>query len=132
MRFKINKALRVITTYSTFFLPRAQRTKVERFLRGREEFYKLDAADLVFVSFGKSGRTWVRVLLSRYFALRFGLESHQLMGFDNFHQSDSRIPRILFTHDNFLADYTGNRETKADYYGKKVVLLVRSPQDLDF
>jgi Sulfotransferase domain len=82
------------------------------------------------VSFGKSGRTWLRVMLSRFYQLRHGLAQRHLLGFDNLHLRNPAIPRIFFTHDNYLRDYTGHGDGKADYYGKKVVLLVRHPADV--
>lgn len=113
-----------------FFLPAEKKRALERRLRGKEEFRKLQLADVVIVSFGKSGRTWVRVLLSRFFQLRFGLTPSAFIGFDNLHRKHEGIPRVFFTHDNYLRDYTGNRDNKRDFYGKKVVLLVRQPEDV--
>ena len=40
------------------------------------------------------------------------------------------IPRIRFTHDRYISDYTGNRDSKRDFYRKKVILLVRDPRDV--
>jgi hypothetical protein len=113
-----------------FFLPPERKRRLERRLRGKEEFRKLRLADVVIVSFGKSGRTWLRVLLSRFFQLRFGLKPSAFIGFDNLHRKDEGIPRVFFTHDNYLRDFTGNRDSKRDFYGKKVVLLVRQPADV--
>jgi hypothetical protein len=112
-----------------FFLPRERRIRLERWLRGREESSRLAAADAVIVSYGKAGRTWLRVMLSRYLTLAFGLRGEQLLGFDNFHRQDARVPRIFFTHDNYLRDYTGAGESRRDFRAKRVVLLVRNPQD---
>ena len=106
----------------------ARRRTLERRLRGFEQHWKLRHADLVIVSYGKAGRTWLRVMLSRFYQLLYGLPE-RLLGFDNFHARDARVPRIFFTHDNYLADWTGHRDSKRDFYDKKVVLLVRSPQD---
>jgi len=130
MRTAFNKMLRVLARRLLFFLPAERRHQIERRLRGREELRRLQSADCVFVSFGKSGRTWVRVLLSRYYALRYGLKGDPLLGFDNLHRVNPKIPRIFFSHDNYLADFTGNRDSKEDFYCKKVVLLVRTPQDV--
>jgi hypothetical protein len=113
-----------------FFLPPERKRRLERWLRGKEEFRKLRLADVVIVSFGKSGRTWVRVLLSRFFQLRFGLKPSAFIGFDNLHRKDEGIPRVFFTHDNYLRDFTGNRDNKRDFHAKKVVLLVRQPADV--
>ena len=41
--------------------------KAERKLRGVEQHGKLQQADIVVVSFGKSGRTWLRVMISHLF-----------------------------------------------------------------
>lgn len=110
--------------------PAARRIRAERWLRGREEAWKLARADGVIVSYGKSGRTWLRVLLSRYWQLRCGLPDSLMLGFDNFHRRDPRAPKLFFTHDNYLRDYTGNRDDKRDFYNSRVVLLVRDPRDV--
>ena len=113
-----------------FWLPRERRRRAERWLRGFEQCSKLERADAVIVSFGKSGRTWVRVLISRVYQLHYRLRKDALLGFDNLHRKNRSIPRIFLTHDNYVQDYSGNRDNKRDYYGKRVILLVRSPQDV--
>ena len=126
----LNKVMRQIAAIALFFLSTEQKRTLERRMRGREEFRKLSQADAVVVSFGKSGRTWLRVMLSRYYQLQHGLSEKNLIGFDNLHRKNASIPRIFFTHDNYLADFTGNRDSKCDFYATKVVLLVRNPQDV--
>jgi hypothetical protein len=84
----------------------------------------------VIVSFGKSGRTWLRVMLSRFYQRRHGLAERHLLGIDHLHLCHPAIPEIFFTHDNYLKDYTGHADSKVDYDGKKVVLLVRHPADV--
>lgn len=120
---------RHVVLWLAFFLPAERKLALERWLRGREEFRRLRLADAVIVSYGKAGRTWLRVMLSRYLTLAYGLRGERLIGFDNFHKKDARVPKLFFTHDNYLRDYTGAGESRRDFRGKKVVLLVRSPQD---
>ncbi len=108
----------------------AERIRAERHLRGREQYERLQQAGAVIVSYGKSGRTWLRVMLSRLYQQVHALPEDILIGFDNFHNMDTRIPRIFFTHDNYIADYTGHTDTKADFYDKKVLLLMRDPRDV--
>jgi hypothetical protein len=129
MHTVIKKLTRFLVLGLLFFLPRKQKIRIDRWLRGKEEYRKLRLADCVIVSFGKSGRTWVRVMLSRFYQLRHGLSPRHLIGFDNLHRKNPAIPKLFFTHDNYLKDYTGNRDSKADFYDKKVVLLVRDPFD---
>ena len=121
---------RAVVLTPLFFLPKDRKIALERWLRGREQFKKLRRADVVIVSFGKSGRTWLRVMLSRFYQIRYGLSDKHLIGFDNLHWRNRAIPKLFFTHDNYLKDYTGNGDSKADYYAKKVILLVRHPADV--
>lgn len=112
------------------FVPAERGLRIERYLRGFEEYRKLGRAHAVVASFGKSGRTWLRVMLSRFYGIRHGLPESSLLGFDNLSRRHRAIPKLLFTHDNYLPDYTGNRHDKSDYLGSKVVLLVRDPADV--
>ncbi|MCB1884202.1 MAG: sulfotransferase domain-containing protein [Geminicoccaceae bacterium] len=124
-----SRLVREAVARGAFFVPAPRRLRLERYLRGKEEAEKLRRADAAVVSFGKSGRTWLRVLLSRFYQQRFALPDGSLFGFDNLHRKNGAVPRLLFTHDNYLKDYTGHGETKDDYLGTKVVLLVRDPRD---
>ncbi|MGE3873369.1 MAG: sulfotransferase domain-containing protein [Parvibaculaceae bacterium] len=110
-------------------LPRKTSLKFERYLRGKEEARMLGESDLVVVSFGKSGRTWLRVLLSRFYQLHYGLPANLLLQDDNMHVRNRAVPRVLFTHDNYLEDYTGTRDSKAPYAASRVILLIRHPAD---
>ena len=113
-----------------FWLPAQRRKKIERWLRGREEFKKLEKSDWVLMSWGKSGRTWLRVMLSRAYQLKGGLDARELLDFDNLKQLDPQLPAVFFTHNNYLRDYTGNQESKAHFKGKRIVLQVRDPRDV--
>ena len=107
-----------------------KKRRIERRMRGREEARKLKLADWVLVSWGKSGRTWFRVMISHVYKTMYGLPGDVLLGFDNLHRKDSRIPKVFFTHGNYLQDFTGNTESRCDFYDSKVVMLVRDPRDI--
>lgn len=124
------KVSREVLMALLFFLPEQRHIALERWLRGREETQRLAASDVVIVSFGKSGRTWLRVMMSRYYQLVHGIPESVLLGFSNYHRRDASIPKIFFTHDNYIKDYTGEHDSKASFYAKKVVLLVRNPKDI--
>jgi hypothetical protein len=134
MRVLLQSVMKQLTRFVVlkllFFLPKERKVAVERWLRGRDQVRSLRRADCVVVSFGKSGRTWLRVMLSRFYQVKHGLAERHLIGFDNLHYKNRAIPRIFFTHDNYVKDYTGNTDSKVDYYSKKVVLLVRNPADV--
>ena len=96
-----------------------------------EWWYKFHTADFTVVSFPKSGRTWLRAMLSHVFHQAFELSNFQLLQFANLHQLDKRIPRILFTHDEPYKvgpdKLSGN---KNKYYHRRLVYLVRDPRDV--
>jgi hypothetical protein len=113
-----------------FALPRQKRIDADRWLRGREENRKLQLADYVLMSWGKSGRTWLRVMMSRYYQQKYAIPEQHMLGFDNYHRCNAAVPRIFFTHGNYLRNYTGNWDDKAEFYGKKIIMLVRDPRDV--
>jgi hypothetical protein len=91
----------------------------------------LPDADAVFVSFPKSGRTWVRVMMSRVYHSHYGVPGEELFEFDNLHNLDPRIPRLLISHDGEPWQTPQGLPTdKSAYAGKKVILLARNPIDV--
>lgn len=112
----------------TYLLP----MKIGRPLRrGIRDSLALADADAVLVSFPKSGRTWVRVMLSRLYHAHFSVPGDEVLEFDNLHRLDPRIPRILVTHDGepWHTPEELQRDKRA-YAGKKILLLVRDPIDV--
>jgi hypothetical protein len=130
MADKARVAVRHLIMLLCFWLPAERRKKIERWLRGREEYKKLERSDWVLMSWGKSGRTWLRVMLSRAYQLKGGLDASELLDFDNLKRRDPQLPAVFFSHNNYLRDYTGNRESKAHFRGRRIVLLVRDPRDV--
>ncbi|MCR9105669.1 MAG: sulfotransferase domain-containing protein [Gammaproteobacteria bacterium] len=110
--------------------PQAEVLLAERKLRGLEQYKKLRSADVVFVSFGKSGRTWLRVMVSHLFRIKHDLPENAILSFDNFHNMEPAVPKTFFTHDNYIKDYTGEPDSKKPFYDKPVILLVRDPRDV--
>ena len=110
--------------------PEADILAAERKLRGVEQFDKLQRADIVVVSFGKSGRTWLRVMISHLFRLKYDLPENAVLGFDNFHNLNRDVPKTFFTHDNYIKDFTGDFSSKTPFYDKRVILLARDPRDV--
>jgi hypothetical protein len=111
-------------------LPRKHYRAIGRWVRGREEHRKLQHADCVLMSWGKSGRTWLRVMLSRFYQLAYDLPEGVMLEFDNLYRANPSIPRVFFTHGNYLRDYTNIWDSKAPFYPKKILMLVRDPRDI--
>jgi len=121
--------LQRILEHAGRLLPQSKRYPTERRLRGWLEQQRLSRADYVIVSFGKSGRTWLRVMISRLYQRKYSLQD-ELIEFSNYSRANAAIPRVLFTHDNYLRDYTGDGGGKGAFAGKRVILLVRHPADI--
>jgi alcohol sulfotransferase len=98
--------------------------------RARKRLRMLRDADLVVLSLGKSGRTWLRTMISHLYHQRHGIPEQSLIGFDNFHRLDPTIPRILFTHDLPRDPWNWRSDGKEPFLGKRVLLLVRDPRDV--
>jgi hypothetical protein len=130
MHMVIKRLVKWLVRAISVFLPEHKAHDLERWRRGREEFWKYNHCQFIFASYGKSGRTWVRVMISRYYQLVYQLPDNILMGFDNFTRLNKAIPKIFFTHDNYLRTFTGNIDSKKDFYPKQTVLLVRHPLDV--
>lgn len=107
-----------------------ERMQTERWLRGREQYERVRKADAVIVSYPKCGRTWLRVMISRLYQQIYDLPEDVVIEFDNLHHMDTRVPRLFFTHDTHIRDYTGHKDTKVDYHDRKVLILVRDPRDV--
>ncbi len=130
MHIVVKRVTKWLVRLASTFLPEEKALALERWRRGREDNWKFRRCDYVFASYGKSGRTWVRVMVSRYFTVAYQLPERIIMGFDNFHKINPRVPKIFFTHDNYLRAYLGNPDSHEDFYRHRTVLLVRKPQDV--
>jgi hypothetical protein len=91
----------------------------------------LPDADVVLISFPKSGRTFVRAMLARLFQRRFGIDERSLLDFPALRRAGPEVPRLLVTHaGDAMREADEIRVDEADYRGKKVVLLARHPGDV--
>ena len=89
-------------------------------------------SDLYIISYPKTGRTWLRMLMKQALHQHLGipikdpLEFHELTNYDN------RLPRISVAHDDEPhwkkpSELTTNK--KRWYRNKKVILVIRDPRD---
>lgn len=90
-------------------------------------------ADAYVISYPKSGRTWLRVLLGKVLCLHYGLDEERLL--DTPELSDrAGVLRTDFHHDESEIrddlDYRSLPEDKRAYRGKKVIFLARDPRDV--
>jgi hypothetical protein len=88
-------------------------------------------SDYVFVSYPKSGRTWVRAMISRLYHTRYGTPDNILIRLDNLAEIDKRIPKIFFTHDGESSASVDRLDPdKSIYDGRNTVFMARHPGDV--
>jgi hypothetical protein len=88
-------------------------------------------ADAVIISFPKSGRTFVRAMLSRLFQRSFNIDERKLLEFPALRDAAPEVPRLLFSHagDAMRRPDQIHLDPK-DYAHVRVVLLARHPGDV--
>jgi hypothetical protein len=103
------------------------------FLRPRRERRERAGADVVVVSFPKSGRTWLRLLIGKVLCDRYGLPERSMLDTRAL-TAAAGLPVTVFSHDG-----SSNAEArhwrrlsrdKGEYRSKKVLLLAREPRDV--
>lgn len=87
-------------------------------------------ADVIVVSHTKSGRTWLRVMMSHLYHLRYGVPEQELLKFDNLHALNAAIPRIYFMRDTGNPTFSLRGGVEHITPDKKVVFMVRDPRDV--
>jgi hypothetical protein len=95
---------------------------------------RMERADAFVFSVGKSGRTWMRVLVNKYLSLRHGVA----FGIDDLGARERGIPSILFTHELWehleagWLDRLRGRHIVPDRVlaSRRVVVLHRDPRDV--
>ncbi len=100
-----------------------------------EELKEYKNADIVFLSIGKSGRTWLRVLINKYLSLHYNLP----FGLNNLNLLNSDIPSIVYTHEAWMhfSEATLSQRAVGKYLipdrilsKKRIILLARDPRDI--
>jgi hypothetical protein len=94
----------------------------------------MERADAIVLSVGKSGRTWLRVLVNKYLSLRHGVD----FTLDDLGARGGGIPSILFTHELWEHREAGwfdrlrGRHIVPDRIlsSRRVVVLHRDPRDV--
>ena len=122
-----NRFERKITRLSRRFLPHSARKVLRNILprKVRDDLW-WNLADVTLVSFPKSGRTWLRLMIGRVLQQHFGTElDDSLLELERLADRDSRIPRIHAAHDG-----VGSWRDPREYRGRRVILLVRDPRDV--
>ncbi|TVQ38060.1 MAG: hypothetical protein EA370_06170 [Wenzhouxiangella sp.] len=111
-------------------LPRARRVSLRHRLRAELDNRRVLAADILVLSRAKSGRTWLRAMLSRLYQKRHGLPEQQLLEYDNFHAQNAAIPVVAMTHGHYLEKLAAHSRHGSALKAMPVIFLLRDPRDV--
>ena len=103
---------------------------------------KIDKYDYLLVSYHKSGRTWLRILLSKLLCKHFNIKDKKnkdlYFWLKKLYKYNNNVPKILvktdYAHDRILSGWDCYPEemdtSKNQYKDKKIIFLVRNPKSL--
>jgi hypothetical protein len=110
----------------TSLLTRLEAWRQERRWRAKRA-RMFGSADLLVVSHTKSGRTWLRVMLSHLWHLEHGVPAEELVRGDNLKRLAPAIPAVHFARDTRFPPETGELVAGP---AQKLLVLVRDPRDV--
>jgi hypothetical protein len=92
----------------------------------------IEREQVYVVSFPKSGRTWLQVMLGEYITRYYGLDVKNVIALKDYTKHLEEIPRIRFTHDGRPQWKTADEldTDKSRYQHQRVIMLVRDPRDI--
>ena len=128
----VKKALILIPTQP---LPAKSRVALRRKYLAELELAKAHRADFLIIGHPKSGNTWLKVMISRLYQLRYDLPESMLINTDEFSRKYPEIPRLAAT--NGCYSYEGEvgkllsaGATDNALRHKPVLFLARNPIDI--
>jgi len=101
--------------------------KVQKYFLNRRTDYALRLSEYIGISFPKSGRTWIKVLLAKAFSKKYGVEMDARFLY-KMSKSDNHIPPIHFTHIGAL-NIRDIITFAKKFHSKKILFVVRDPRD---
>ena len=119
----------------TELLPAGWRVRLRRRGLARLELAKAQRASFLIIGHPKSGNTWLKVMLSRLYQLRYDLPESKLINTDEFARRIPAIPRIAATNGCYSYEGEVGHLLAADAADnpmrhKPVVFLARNPIDI--
>jgi len=92
---------------------------------------RLHEADAFLLSFPKTGRTWLRVMIGHLLATHFGQPEIAARSLEPRIEGGAGVPRIVVRHDGNPHKATPDEicPHREEYRGCRVMLLVRDPRD---
>ncbi len=128
----VKKALILIPTQA---MPAKTRVALRRKQLAKLELAKAHAANFLIIGHPKSGNTWLKVMISRLYQLRYNLPESKLINTDEFARKIPEIPRLAATNGYYSYEGEVGKLLAAGAADnplrhKPVLFLARNPIDI--
>ena len=115
-------------------LPKSTRVAVRYKLLRKLQIGMSRNADIIVINHPKTGGTWLRVMLSRLYQMRYGLPRRRIVKSDEFYNYDRSMPRFLVSNGHYSYESGTqdvlDQETPGASDNKSVIFLARNPCDV--
>jgi hypothetical protein len=120
---------------STSVLPTSARVSARERWLSKLELAKAQRARLLIIAHPKSGNTWLKVMLSRLYQVRYGLPDSLLINTDELALRNPQVPRIAATNGYYSYEGAVGTALAADapdcaLRHKPLVFVARNPCDI--
>ena len=132
MAFSRDRVMRRVILGSTAPLPRGLRVAARYRWLLALQLAQARRSDCAVVRHPKTGGTWLRVLITRLYAAKYGLPSQRVVRTDELHNLDPRVP-VFLSSSGYLSWERGWGDVVATdpvLREKKLLLLARHPGDI--
>ena len=130
-----DRAVRRLILWPTRPLPRPLRVTLRRQLLARHEIARARRAPLFVIGHPKSGNTWLRTMISRFYQVKYNLPSDFVLKSDELHRLEPAIPRFFFSngyysYERVIAEALSGPHPDPELGGKPLLFIARHPCDL--
>lgn len=123
----------VLRTASNYIPSGIKNSLRKQRLRNIQSWYNNKSGKTYLISYPKSGRTWLRLLIGKTISLYLNSDDINPLTLSLFSKYDSRIPKIIVTHGSTRPGVLKPDELSFDfgkYQSSKIIFLVRHPGDV--
>jgi hypothetical protein len=119
----------------TWPLPAKWRVGLRRRYLAQLELAKAERASLIIIGHPKSGNTWLKVMLSRIYQVRYGLPADRLINTDELALRHPEVPRLAatngyYSYEGAVGQALSPEAPDSPIKHKPVILIARDPRDI--
>jgi hypothetical protein len=119
----------------TYLLPANPRVAVRRRYLSRLELAKAQRAQMLIIGHPKSGNTWLKVMISRLFQVRYNLPASRLINTDELALKHPEIPRLAasngyYSYEGVVGEALAPGAPDNELRHKPVLFIARHPCDI--